>query len=255
MGELTAVNRTAVGVAAVRAFESARADRLFDDPYARALSAGHVAAPTVGEPAAEQRRWLRAHVVLRTRFYDELLLGAAVDQIVLLAAGLDARAWRLPWPSGTTVYELDQPQVLSYKAERLAARPGVDRRAVAVDLRDDWPAALLGAGFDAARPAAWLVEGLLAYLGPAEARKLLADVTGLAAAGSVLGCERTGPMRRVAGTVSALWRGGLPEGATAVLSDLGWLAAETQCATLASRWARPDLDGINAELVTATRPG
>lgn len=253
MTALTAVNRTAIGVAMNRARESARADRLFDDPYAAVLSAGHAPAAVSGD-AAKQRHSLRAHVALRTRFYDELLLGSGLEQVVLLAAGLDARAWRLPWPTGTTVYELDQPQVLAYKAERLAAPPVAGRRAVAVDLRDDWSAALLEAGFEAARPAAWLVEGLLAYLEPAEARTLLADVTGLAAPGAVLGCERTGPMRRIEGTVTALWRGGIPEGATAVLSDLGWQAVEVRCAALAERWGRPDLAVVgHAELVSAVR--
>lgn len=252
MAELTAVNRTAVGVAFVRARESARTDRLFHDPYAQGLSAEHVVAPALGE-AAEQRRWLRAHVVLRTRFYDELLLGAGADQVVLVAAGLDARAWRLPWPPGTTVYELDQPQVLAYKAARLSAPPVVDRRAVAVDLRGDWIAALLAAGYDPGRPAAWLVEGLLAYLRPVEARTLLATVSTATAAGSRLGCERTGPMRHIPGTVTDLWRGGIPEGATAVLRSLGWRASETDTAALARRWARDDLLDVRGELVAATR--
>lgn len=249
------MNRTALGVARTRARESGRDDRLFDDPYAALLGAGHGPRPTVGAAEAEQRRRLRAHVVLRTRFYDELLLGADLDQVVLLAAGLDARAWRLPWPTGTTVYELDQPQVLAYKAERLSEDTRADRRAVAADLRDDWAAALLTAGFDVRRPTAWLVEGLLAYLEADEARGLLAAVTGLSAPGSVLGCERTGAMRRLAGTVSELWRGGVPEGATAVLRNFGWQAHETDCAVLAEHWGRPDLDAGNAQLVSATRLG
>lgn len=249
------MNRTAVGVALIRARESGRDDRLFDDPYASLLGAGHRPRPTLDAAEAELRTRLRAHVVLRTRFYDELLLGAGLGQVVLVAAGLDARAWRLPWPAGTTVYELDQPQVLAYKAERLGTAPAIDRRAVGVDLRDAWPAALLAAGFDATRPTAWLVEGLLAYLEADEARALLADVTGLAAPGSVLGCERTGPMRRLAGTVTDLWRGGVPEGATAVLTGLGWQAAETDCALLAEHWGRPDLDAGTAQLVSAARPG
>lgn len=252
MAELTAVNRTAVGVAFVRARESARPDRLFHDPYATCLSAGHVAAPVAGA-AAQQRRRLRAHVVLRTRFYDELLLGAGHKQVVLLAAGLDSRAWRLAWTPGTTVYELDQPAVLAYKAERLAARPAVDRRPVAADLRGDWPAGLLAAGYDVSRPAAWLVEGLLVYLEPSQARDLLATVTGLATVGSSIGCERTGPFHPLAGTVTSLWRGGIPEGATALLTSLGWRATETDTTSLARGWGRDDLLDVQGELVSANR--
>lgn len=251
MSELTAVNRTAVGVASIRALETTREDRLFDDPYAAQLTAGHVSAPAVGAAAAQRRR-LRAHVVLRTRFYDELLLSATTDQVVLLAVGLDSRAWRLPWPAGATVYELDQPQVLAYKAERITASPAVDRRAVGVDLREGWAPALCAAGFDAGRPAAWLVEGLLAYLEPGEARALLTVVTDLSAPGSVAGCERTGPMRRLSGTVTALWRGGLPEGATVALTALGWQATEVDTRDLSQRWGRPDLADVEGQLVTAT---
>jgi methyltransferase (TIGR00027 family) len=250
--ELTAVNRTALGVAAMRARESARADRLFHDPYAQALSAGHVVTPTVGQAAAAQRRRLRAHIVLRTRFYDELLLQSGADQLVLLAAGLDARAWRLPWPAGTAVYEVDQQQMLAYKAERLQAASAATRHAVVADLREDWPAALRAAGFEAERATAWLIEGLLVYLAPDEARTLLQTVTGLSARGSVLGCERTGPVHQISGTVTELWRGGLPEGATVVLTGLGWSAVEVDTVALARRWARPDLVDVQGELVAAT---
>lgn len=251
MSDLTAVNRTALGVAGIRARESTRDDRLFDDPYAGRLAADHEPLPVVDAAAVTQRRRLRAHVVLRTRHYDELLLGAGTAQVVIVAAGMDARSWRLPWPRGTTVYELDQPQVLAYKADRLDETPAAHRRAVGVDLRDDWPTALRAAGFDADRPTAWLVEGLLAYLSPDEARALLAAVTDLSASGSVLGCERTGPTRRLPGTVTALWRGGIPEGATEALTTLGWQATEVDTRDLAHRWARPDLADVEGQLVTA----
>ncbi len=102
---------------------------------------------------------------------------AGVRQAVILAAGLDARAYRLPWPDGTTVYELDQPEVIEFKSKTLAdlgAQPAADRRAVAIDLRNDWPKALLDNGFDPAQPTAWIAEGLLIYL-PPDAQDLLFD--------------------------------------------------------------------------------
>src|ERR1700752_4236085 len=112
------------------------------------------------------------NMAVRTKFFDEFFLGAhkaGIKQVVILASGLDSRAYRLPWPAGTVVYEVDQPQVIEFKTRTLAqlgAAPTADRRGVAVDLRDDWPAALRTAGFDPARPTAWSAEGLLGYLPP-----------------------------------------------------------------------------------------
>jgi methyltransferase (TIGR00027 family) len=132
---------------------------------------------------------------LRTKYFDDYLLNAVrggVRQVVILASGLDARAYRLPWPTGTTVYEIDQPQVVAYKTatlESAGATPKARRRTVAVDLRDDWPTALADAGFDRDQPTAWLAEGLLPYL-PADAQdRLFAKLTELSAPGSQLAVE------------------------------------------------------------------
>ncbi|WP_141771242.1 SAM-dependent methyltransferase, partial [Mycobacterium tuberculosis] len=108
------------------------------------------------------------------------------------AAGLDARAYRLNWPAGTVVYEIDQPSVLEYKAGILqshGAVPTARRHAVAVDLRDDWPAALIAAGFDGTQPTAWLAEGLLPYLPGDAADRLFDMVTALSAPGSQVAVE------------------------------------------------------------------
>lgn len=116
-------------------------------------------------------------------------------QVVILAAGLDSRAYRLPWPAGTSVYEIDQPKVLEYKTstlESLGATPTAIRRPVPVDLRDDWPAALTAAGFDRSEPTAWLAEGLLPYL-PSDAQdRLFEMVTALSAPGSQVAIEAFG---------------------------------------------------------------
>jgi methyltransferase (TIGR00027 family) len=128
----------------------------------------------------------------RTAFFDEFFLDAAnagVRQVVILAAGLDARAWRLPWPDGTNVYELDQPKVLEFKSSTLrqhGAHPASNQVNVPVDLRHDWPKALQEAGFDPSAPSAWSAEGLLRFL-PARAQDLLFDrIHALSAAGSRL---------------------------------------------------------------------
>lgn len=186
------VGSTALGVAAARAAETESEDPLIQDPFARAFveAAGEgmwslVANPALSPELADVDPDLRTRmrvmvdfVAVRTVFFDEFFLNAAklgVRQVVILAAGLDARAWRLPWPDGTTVYELDQEKVLEFKSNTLqqrGARPACHLRNVAVDLRQDWPTALQQAGFDAMQPSAWSVEGLVRYL-PARAQDLL----------------------------------------------------------------------------------
>jgi methyltransferase (TIGR00027 family) len=136
----------------------------------------------------------------RTKYFDEYFGRAAeagVRQIVVLAAGLDSRAYRLPWPDGTTIFELDQPQVLEFKREVLAehgAKPHAERREVAVDLREDWPQALRDSGFDPGKPSAWIVEGLLIYLPATAQQQLFTGLDALAAPGSHAAIEDGAPL-------------------------------------------------------------
>jgi methyltransferase (TIGR00027 family) len=199
----TSVGSTATMVAAQRALS--HREGLIDDPYAeplvRAVGLDFFVRALDGEiqlsdidPRFDTRRAADGMAV-RSGHFDRLFTDAAaagVRQAVILAAGLDARAYRLPWPDGTTVYELDQPEVIAFKSDTLAglgAEPGCARRAVAVDLRDDWPKALLDNGFDPAQPTAWIAEGLLIYL-PPEAQDLLFDrIDELSATGSRVACE------------------------------------------------------------------
>ena len=192
------VGRTALGVAMVRAIESRRGDRLFRDPYAAAFLA---AAPAVfdiggrgavaclgGLSSAGAAFW--SHAVIRTRFFDDYLLaatGQGIRQVVLLAAGLDTRAFRLDWPAGVRLFELDLAGVLDFKRRVLderAAKPRCDRRPVAADLRTDWAAPLARAGLRPDQPTAWLLEGLLIYLSADEVIDLLTTLGGLSATGS-----------------------------------------------------------------------
>jgi methyltransferase (TIGR00027 family) len=134
-------------------------------------------------------------MAVRTRFFDDFFMAAAnegIRQAVILASGLDARAYRLPWPAGTIVFEVDQPQVIEFKTATLAelgATPTSDRRTVGVDLRDDWPAALRAAGLDPTKPTAWSAEGLMPFLPPDAQDRLLDNITALSAAGSQLATE------------------------------------------------------------------
>jgi len=208
----TSVGATAVMVAAARAAETDKDNPLIRDPYAKVLVAGagtgvwefmldneFVAKVADSDPeVAAIVEHMGSYQAVRTHFFDEFFTaaaGAGIRQIVILASGLDSRAYRLPWPAGTTVYELDQPKVLEYKAATLnqhGATPKAPRREVPIDLRFDWPKALREAGFDPSVPTAWLAEGLLMYL-PADAQdRLFEQVTELSAAGSRISAETVG---------------------------------------------------------------
>ncbi|AGB20513.1 methyltransferase, putative, TIGR00027 family [Mycobacterium sp. JS623] len=206
----TSVGATAVMVAAARAAETDRDDPLICDPYAKDLVAGagtglwefmldgeFVAKVGDADPeVAAIVEHMSAYQAVRTHFFDAFFTDAAaagIRQIVILASGLDSRAYRLQWPAGTTVYEIDQPKVLEYKAATLdGVSPTAVRRAVPMDLRYDWPKALREAGFDPSVPTAWLAEGLLMYL-PADAQdRLFENITELSAPGSGISAETVG---------------------------------------------------------------
>ncbi|MEV6674481.1 SAM-dependent methyltransferase [Streptomyces sp. NPDC051162] len=199
---LNPVERTALLTAALRAAESAREDRLYDDPYA-ALLVGETGPELLAEVRAatfppDRPKTLPStpdYNAIRTRFLDDYLQRAAADermtQIVLAPAGMDSRAYRLDWPAHIRYFELDRPAVLAFKEDRLGeAEPRADRRAVAVDLTDDhWEESLLAAGYDPALPSTWLLEGLLYYLPEADIERLLARVAALSAPGSRIAAD------------------------------------------------------------------
>lgn len=209
------VGATALGVASARASETASENPLITDPYATYFldAAGdgpwnmyrfdihheHAEDLLKADPLLRERMLgMRSYMACRTKFFDEFFLDAAaagVRQAVILAAGLDARTWRLDWPQGVVVYELDRPTVLSFKTETLAAHgaaPAAKHVGVPVDLREDWPVALRNNGFDPSEPTAWIAEGLLPYL-PPEAQDLLFDrIDALSAAGSRVAVEGFG---------------------------------------------------------------
>ena len=250
------VARTAWGVARIRARESARSDRLFDDPYA----ARFVPDDAEAAPQSDPRRLAIAfQVIMRTRFYDDYLLDAVaggVRQVVLLAAGLDARAFRLAWPAGTNVFELDQPDVVATKNAALAdATPTCERITVGIDLRDDWQAALTAAGFDGSQPTAWLAEGLLVYLGPATTATLLEQLTSLSAAGSRLSFEKPNRGAAAPESLQDLWVGSLDDDPVEWLGARGWAAQAHMLADVAASYGRPMSRESASGFVTAVRTG
>lgn len=203
----SSVGATATLVAAGRAIASTEPHGLIDDPYAAPLVRavgidfftkmidGEFDLTDIAPEAAKRARANIDEMAVRTKFFDEYLLAATatgIRQVVILASGLDSRAYRLNWPAGTVVYEIDQPDVIDFKTSTLAgigAEPTTERRTVSIDLREDWPAALKKAGFDPGAPAAWLAEGLLIYLPPEAQDRLFDVIDGLSAPGSTAATE------------------------------------------------------------------
>jgi methyltransferase (TIGR00027 family) len=207
------VGATALGVAAARAADTESEHPLIDDPFARVFldAAGDgmwnwfgssdlpADIAKIAPDVPLRMQGMRDYMASRTAYFDEFFIDATesgVRQVVILAAGLDSRSWRLPWPDGVTVYELDQPKVLEFKSSTLrhgGAQPTANLVNVPIDLRQDWPTALRQAGFDAAAPSAFTAEGLLPFL-PAAAQDLLFErIQALTAVGSQVAVEAPGP--------------------------------------------------------------
>jgi methyltransferase (TIGR00027 family) len=230
---------TAHWTAGVRAKESVREDHLFNDPWAAALAGKE------GQEWVEQRSADNVvPIVLRTRFFDDFLQRITsqngIQQVVLLAAGLDTRAFRLNWPEQTRLFELDQPSVLKYKEQILhsaGAQPTCTRQTIEVDLTDPWKETLSESGFDSQHPSGWLLEGFLFYLSSERITYLLDEVTSLAAPGSWLGFDVinstvltspwTRPWVEMQASSGAPWIGTMddPEG---FLARRGWKATLSQ---------------------------
>jgi methyltransferase (TIGR00027 family) len=283
------VGLTALGAAACRAVETLHEPPLVRDPYAgtfvKAARSPASLPVTPQEADADQVfPWpaFAGYVGVRSRFFDEFLAAAAADglrQVVILAAGLDTRAFRLDWPPGVTAYEVDARLVLSFKEQVLAdagARPRCARHVVVADLRGQWTAALPAAGFDPARPAAWLAEGLLPYLSDAEKDHLLAGVRELSAPGTRIAIEHLSAgmdsMRNYAAfteaprrdnadfDVTALWAHEEATDPVPWLAQRGWGVAVAPLSEVAAGYGRP-LSGtlpesmLSTVAITARLPG
>lgn len=262
MASVDPVASTAQWMAADRARESARPDRLFDDPLADLLAGPEgvdlMGRMEAGIPASPT-------LPIRTRFFDEalgrLLVSHRVAQVVLVAAGMDARAFRLELPDGVTMFEVDRPEVLELKAARLAetsARPRCRRVTVAADLTGEWDAALTDAGFDPHRAAVFLAEGLLAYLDQSQVERLLDLLASLGAAGSFLLADLPGldarralqqPWLRSLDDAGMGWRFGTDD-PEALFAAHGWEATATQYGDDGDdfgRWPWPRVDRHDAD--------
>jgi methyltransferase (TIGR00027 family) len=262
------VGATALGVAMVRAAESDCDCPLFTDRYAQLFVDAAVTRGWDSSAMAKRLPMIGGYAAVRTKWFDEYFIAAGangIDQAVILAAGLDARAWRLPWVTGSAVYEIDQPQVLAFKAATLdarRARPAAKYQPVPIDLRSDWPTALRQAGFDPSTPTAWSAEGLLPYLSAAGQDLLFERIVDLSATGSRIAVEALSPSffdpdylerRRqylrggdedTAPDVPDLW---FLEERTDLrhwLAERGWAITAIEALNLMQRYDRPPHDGL-----------
>ncbi|MGH3828422.1 MAG: SAM-dependent methyltransferase [Pseudonocardiaceae bacterium] len=280
----TGVGLTAVAVAAARAVESRREDALFDDPFAAdfvAAAGGTLSFPAADHPTAERpvhgpgedTVWspFIAYLPIRTRFFDDYLREACAEgcrQVVILAAGLDTRAFRLVWPTGVRLFELDTPEVLAFKDQVLAGRaatPACQRVTISADLRQDWPAAVLRAGFRPGEPTAWLAEGLLLYLNQDDCDQLLDGIGRLSAPGSRLAVEYVShDLRQVmldslgesppVAFLKTLWQASGQEDPTIWLGHNGWQTHAYDATERAKFYGR-SLPGFTGPMAQATDAG
>ena len=230
---------TASWTAAVRARESRREDRLFNDPWAEALAGEH-GASWIAQRSEEGT----ITMVLRTRFFDDFLEQIAgvdkIRQIVFLAAGFDTRAFRLKWQAGVCIFEIDQPSVMDCKEavlQSLGARAVCERRVIRMDLTGSWKEALVESGFDPVRPSCFLLEGLLFYLSNERATEIIDSLTVLSAPGTRLGFDvmnsevLTSPYTKtwveMQAQLGAPWIGSM-DAPESFLASRGWTAALTQ---------------------------
>lgn len=284
------VGATATLVAAGRARATNSSEPLIEDPFAEPLvravgieflvrwASGELCASDVDDPgAAWGLQRMTTDLVARTRYFDQFLADATasgIRQVVILASGLDARGYRLPWPPGTSVFEIDQPDVLQFKAETLAqlgAEPTAQLlRMVPADLRDEWPVALLNNGFDPALATAWIAEGLFGYLPPEAQDRLLDNVTGISAPGSRMAIEAfmgsaeldSGRVHETIRSATRAWRKhgfdldisslnypGARSEVSSYLDNHGWRSTGTTAAQLL---ADLDLPGMSSDYLTTT---
>ncbi|AHH98026.1 SAM-dependent methyltransferase [Kutzneria albida] len=277
---VSGVGITALAVSAARSIEAYRPDPLVSDPYAESfVRAARPEPPMPTRPgeAAPGAAWeaMGTYLGVRSRFFDTYFTESGLTQVVLLAAGLDTRAHRLDWPTGTVVYELDVRKVLEFKSQVLAeghARARCQLRPVHIDLREDWPRALLSAGYDRDRPTAWLAEGLLPFLPDDATARLFANMHALSAPGSAIAAENIeGDVTALAEQppmsymveqfgfdITEMWPADKQYEPTGWLADNGWTVRVHEADSLGEAYGRPfgpELKAMHASRLFTARLG
>jgi methyltransferase (TIGR00027 family) len=281
----TSVGATATLVAAARAVARRQTDPVIRDPFAEVLvrAVGLKLFTQLVDGTIEFSDlgvdWMPAYFGMRSGSLDDFVLDACrsgIRQAVILASGLDFRAYRLSWPPAMSIYEIDQPRVVEWKQgalTRLGWAPAEGHHCVGIDLRHDWPTALRQAGFDDAQPTVWIIEGLLIGYWPPEAHDELLDaITTLSAAGSRLGADyvdspRTDSLGENLRKHHAMWNerdpgiglrsvtfAGQHTDPAAYLAERGWTTRSADLASVfhAAGRTAPTSDGF-VELASFTR--
>ena len=247
---MDAVAKTSLLTAAMRAVETKREDRLFNDPYAELL-AGAEGAELLRRAIAESGD--QPAIAIRTRYIDDRFNAAlkeGVRQIVMLAAGMDTRAFRLDFPAGSRLFELDRNEVFDYKHAKLANVPArCERKAIAVDLREEWPSQLIQAGFRKGESTLWMIEGLLMYLEEPQVMKLFQRINGLASSRdlmlfdilsrTLLEAPHMEKQLKFLASIGAPWHFGTND-PVGFMKNFGWQATLSQAGEVApTRWPFP----------------
>ena len=234
------VGLTSRYMAAIRAIEHKRPDRLFSDPLAERLAGAEIIAE-IAPRAQEYEDRGRPVVVVRTRFFDDFLRSSAssVRQVVILGAGMDTRAFRLPWPPDTYLYELDRPEVMQLKESLLdSTSASCHRQVIPIDLRQSWSEQLIEKGFEAKNPSIWLLEGVIYYLNEADVRVLLKTITDLSTDDSFLGADILNKkMQNSDNALAKYWQSGFDE-PEKLFAELGWQAEVVQFGDETARFGR-----------------
>ena len=232
---LSLLGSTALAVAACRATESTRIDAWFHDELAQYVLAAAVAPPALSRGLV---RW----VAVRTRFLDELVNEAVahgIRQVVIVGAGLDARAYRLALPRDLTVFEVDHEEVISLKQrllDELELMSSCRRRVVVADLvTDDWLQLLTDTGWTPSQPTVWVAEGLLVYLNHEDRTRLLTQLLAASDMGSVLGATLG---TRTDNLAHPLWHPATAD-PEQWFADCGWQATVQTMAQASAVFGRP----------------
>ncbi|GJD19271.1 hypothetical protein RIVM261_042270 [Rivularia sp. IAM M-261] len=243
------VCKTAVVMAAKRAIETERPDKLFDDPFA-ALLAGDTAIALQKEYLSQlpdKKSEIKVQfVAVRTRYFDDFLMESIphASQVVILGSGLDTRAFRLPLAPTINLYEIDLPEIIDYKLNILdGVKPRCNYHAIAGDLKLEWAEKLLTSGYEANKPTVWLLEGLLMYLDETEVDQLLKTISNLSSTSSFLGADLISVQSWEVGTqnskavISGHWKSGYDE-PEHLFATHGWEVSVVQPGDIRANYGR-----------------
>lgn len=252
-----AVSTTALGACAIRVWESKKdpAERLIYDPFAAVLCGDENPELPLQEEVGQNKEFWMDFIGVRSHWIDREVSDPPMAQLVILGAGLDTRAYRLPKLKDVPVFEVDFKEVLTAKATLLEAhQPVAQRHSCPANLiTDAWEEQLLQRGF-ADAPTMWLLEGLTGYLTEEELEMLMTKVSSLAPAMSKLTATFVGHSMRENATSMHRYLVSGPEQIETLLRRFGWTASVHKLGEVAEKYQRMRIPkDYGYFLVSATR--